>query len=579
MRTNRVISDDGLRPYQQDVYHDIYNQWDSGVQNVLAELATGGGKTRILSAIVKDFGAPTCVIAHRQELVSQISTALASNGIRHNIIGPNKLVQTIVTMHIKKFGKNFYDPSGMVAVAGVDTLVRREKQLASWLPTVKLWVTDECHHVLVKNKWGKAVDMFPNAKGLGVTATPVRVDGAGLGRHADGLLDTIVHGPSMRWLIDNGYLTDYKIFAPPSDLDLSHLQTSKTTGDYNVNDVRDAVSGSSLITADEGKAQIVGDVVGFYIKKFSGMLSVVFVPSVADAESLEAQFKSKGVNAKALNGNTPDNIRSKAIEDFGARKINVLINVALFDEGFDCPAIEVVQDAYPTQSYSRFAQRFGRMLRPAPGKKFGIYCDHANNVMTHVKGMGLPDAPKEWTLDRREKRAMSENDGEDLRTCLGEECYRLYPRYKKVCPYCSEPIPEPAERNGPEFVDGDLYEIDAETLAKLRAIVADVDAPLQDSIAEYRGELDAKFCKPIHAMAHVKRFAAKLEAQQSDIASLRGMLAYWAGIHRGNGADDSEIFKRFYLKYNIDWLSAQALESKPAQELSNRLALDIGKLS
>lgn len=580
-------SDQGLRPYQLKLYNDVQNEWEKGARNVLAVLPTGGGKTRILSAIVRDHNGASCVIAHRQELVSQISMALARNGVRHRIIGPNKLIRMVVQQHMIELKASFYDPNARTSVAGVDTLVRRGDELKRYLPTVTLWVQDEAHHVLKANKWGKAAGMFPNARGLGVTATPCRADGAGLGRHVDGLMDAMIIGPTMRQLIDDGFLTEYRIFAPPSDLAsrMGNVKISATTNDFNVNQVRDAVEHSSLVDVpDDGTKRIVGDVVQTYLNKFKGMLSVVFVPSVVSAEKLEAQFIASGITAKSLNGNTDDEVRISSIRKFARRELMVLINVALFDEGFDLPAIEVVQDAYPTNSYGRFCQRFGRMLRLMDGKEFGIYSDHAGNVARH----GLPDAKREWSLDRREKRGSGEAEN-TTRTCVDHKvegvvtaqgCYSVFERFLKVCPFCGLEIrtPTPAERTGPEHVDGDLFELDADTLAAMRGEVAKVDRPIDEAVAEYRADLMRKHTPAIGVMAHTKRFAVKLEAQQTAICALREIMAIWAGHYRAAGRDDSEIFRRFYLRYGVDWLSAQALSVEAALTLGERVAMDIGSV-
>lgn len=621
-----------LRPYQADMYNDIHAEWSKGNDNVLAVGPTGMGKTVLLSAIISDHTGASCTIAHRQELVSQISMAFARNGVRHRIIGPNKLIRMIVKMHMGELGSSYYDPNARAAVAGVDTVMswcgtgvdgdiyvhdapngiewvygprengywgqpvkidtpptgalhgkRPPKDMSDhirrYAPTVTLWVTDECHHLGApggkRNKWMKAVDLFKNAKGLGVTATPLRADGAGLGRHHDGVFDTMIVGPTMRDLINEGYLTEYRIFAPPSDLDISHIKTSQSTGDFNINQMRDTVEHSSLIVADDSKSQVHGDVVQFYIKRFKGMLSVVFVPSVNAAEELERQFIEAGVPAKSLNGNTPDDIRMGSINRFAKRELLVLINVALFDEGFDLPAIEVVQDAYPTKSYGLFCQRFGRMLRLMDGKKYGIYSDHACNVQRH----GLPDSVREWSLDRREKRS-TKDDVPQIRTCMNEMCYASFERFLKICPFCETPIPAPSptERTGPEFVDGDLFELDAETLAAMRGAVAKIDRPVDESVAEYRTGLINKHAPAIGVMANTKRFAVKLESQREAIAALREVMAIWAGHHRAVGRDDSEIFRRFYLSYGVDWLTAQSLPSGDALTLGERVAIDIGKV-
>ena len=572
----KICSDKGLRPYQLGLYEHVHEAWDAGNHGVCMVLPTGGGKSRILSAIVRDHEGASCTIAHRQELVSQLSMAFARNGVEHRIIGPDKLIRTIVRMHMKEFKRSFYDPSSKASVAGVDTLVRRTDELKRYLPTVTLCVIDEAHHVLKENKWGTAVQLFNNCKLLGPTATPVRADGKGLGTHHDGLFDTMVIGPNMRDLIREGFLTEYRIFSPPSDIDLSHVAVSKTTGDYNVNQMRDAVGKSSLIASD-GKSRIVGDIVSHYKRIANGKLGVTFVPSVEQATEVARQFNEAGIRAEVLSAKTPDEQRGDVMRKFRNREILQLVNVDLLGEGVDVPAIEVVSMARPTASYSLYIQQFGRALRLLDGKKHALVIDHAGNVMRH----GLPDAKREWTLDRREKRGAGGDDATPLRTCMNEECYSVYERYLTVCPFCDTPVPKPApaDRKEPELVDGDLTELDADTLAQMRGEVARVDMPLQDAIAQYRMELAAKHTKPLHIAAHSRRFAAKLEVQQQALEALREILAVWAGHHRAAGRSDSEIFRRFYLRYGVDWLSAQALGSSESLALSERVALDIGNLS
>ena len=226
----------GLRPYQAEGKAEIYASWAIGHQNVVYVLPTGGGKTVLLSDIIKEHDNEACVIAHRQELVFQISMALARDGVQHFIIGPDEIYKLCVSAQIKRLGRNYVTPNAKCAVAGVDTLPRRENRLSHWLKKVTLWVQDECHHISTTskgqpNKWMRAVNLFPNAKGLGVTATPLRADGRGLGRHADGVFDTMVEGPEQRWLINDGYLCDYHIVSPTTFIDTSGIKISSSTGD------------------------------------------------------------------------------------------------------------------------------------------------------------------------------------------------------------------------------------------------------------------------------------------------------------------------------------------------------------
>nr|DAR38685.1 MAG TPA: Type I site specific restriction modification protein [Caudoviricetes sp.] len=559
-----------LRPYQQELKNQIYNHWnDHQYSNVLAVLPTGAGKTVFFSSIIAEHAGATCAVAHRQELVSQISLALARNKVRHRIIGPTNVVKMIVRLHMEEVGHSYYDPNSRHAVAGVDTLVRRGDKLESWLPTVKLWVMDEAHHVLQENKWGKAVNMFPNARGMGVTATPSRADGHGLGSHADGVFDKMFVGPSMRDLINMGYLTDYKLYAPPSSFRRDAIKkVSQTTGDFVASEVSKAVNESSLVAHDE--KQIVGDVVRTYQKLLNGMLTVVFAPDVATATELEKQYNDAGIPAKCVHGAMPDAERINAVRKFKNREYLVLTSVAIFDEGFDCPAIEAVQDVSATESFGRFVQRAGRMLRLKEGKDFGRYVDHVGNIERHAVLVDHPEGTKielchrEWTLDRREKSG-GKSEKSAVRACAA--CSGTYERYLKACPYCGEPIPEQAagQRSNVEWVDGDLHELDPAVLARLQGEVIGA----REDVNQYRDKMIGHGLPPHAVKRNVKLHENRLDA----LVRLDHTLAQWAGYRRAEGLSDSEIFRKFYLTYGVSWLEAQALKAADADKLRERIGL------
>lgn len=559
-----------LRPYQQELKNNIYNHWNNHQHsNVLAVLPTGAGKTVFFSSIIAEHAGATCAVAHRQELVSQISLALARNKVRHRIIGPTNVVKMIVRLHMEEVGHSYYDPNSRHAVAGVDTLVRRRDQLANWLPTVKLWVMDEAHHVLQDNKWGKAVNMFRNARGLGVTATPSRADGCGLGSHADGVFDKMFVGPSMRDLINMGYLTDYKLYAPPSSFRRDAIKkVSQTTGDFIASEVSKAVNESSLVAHDE--KQVVGDVVRTYQKLLNGMLTVVFAPDVATATELEKQYNDAGIPAKCVHGAMPDAERINAVRKFKNREYLVLTSVAIFDEGFDCPAIEAVQDVSATESFGRFVQRAGRMLRLKDGKDFGRYVDHVGNIERHAVLVDHPEGTKielchrEWTLDRREKSG-GKSEKSAVRACAA--CSGTYERYLKKCPYCGEPIPEPAatQRSNVEWVDGDLHELDPDVLAHLQGEVIGA----REDVNQYRDKMIGHGLPPHAVKRNVKLHENRLDA----LVKLDHTLAQWAGYRRAEGLSDSEIFRKFYLTYGVSWVEAQALKAADADKLRERIGL------
>jgi len=536
-----------LRPFQQKLEADIYSAWDRGARNVMPVAATGSGKTVVLSKLLNDESGASIAIAHRQELVSQISLAHARNGLRHRLIGSN-MTKIVSALHVVEFGHTgFLNPNARASVGGVDTIARMSSD-DPYFKQVRKFVIDEGHHVLRENKWGKVAAMFPNALGLFPTATPARADGRGLGRHADGLADELVLAPTMREIINMGYLTDYRIFAPPSDLDMTGVAVSQATGDFNKDQVRKAVH----------KSHIVGDIVSHYVKIAKGKLGVTFSVDVEEATRQAAEFRAAGVPAEIVSAKTPDHLRMQILRRFKNREIHQLVNVDLFGEGFDLPAIEVVSFGRPTASFPLYVQQFGRALRLMEGKDYAIIIDHVNNVVRH----GLPDKVVEWSLDRRGKRSSGKSDAIPIRICANPSCVAAYERTRRCCPYCGH-YPEPALRSSPEYVDGDLFELDAETLAKMRGEIARIDA---NPVIPYGAA-------PEVAGAIRKRHWERQGAQ----ATLRNAIAWWAGLQDSLGNSESESYRRFYFKFGVDVAGAQTLGAREAGELTKRINLELSK--
>ena len=543
-----------LRPYQEKLVKDTYQQWDAGKQFVAMVSATGSGKSMTLTAIVakeRDRGQYVLVLAHRQELITQLSDTMGRMEIRHQIIAANKVVRFAAKQSMENHGVNCVDPNARVMVASVQSM--REAKIADLakLGNKLTVVQDEFHHATKKSKtWGGVLTPLLNAgaRGLGPTATPCRADGQGLSRGTDGYADVIVEGPSMRWLIDNGYLSQYKIYCPPTDLRLDNVETSKTTGDYKEKELK----------AEIGRSHIVGDIVSHYLKICPGKRGITFTVGVDTAEEVAEEYRKRGIPAIALSGRNADEERVQAIRDLKSGKILQIVNDSLIGEGVDIPAVEVVSFARPTQSYALYAQMFGRALRPFEGKSHAIIIDAVSNVMRH----GLPDAPREWSLDRRERRT-GKSELSTVRVCTA--CAAVYERFLDACPDCGEPVPKPADRSGPMQVDGDLYELDPDVLAQMRNEVVGA----RETPEAMRDRLTAMNVPVPGVMSNVKRQQLRLDA----LVKLDHTLAQWAGYRRAEGLSDSEIFRKFYLTYGVSWLEAQALKAADADKLRERIGL------
>lgn len=565
-----------LRDYQIEWKNGIYAAWNSGARNVMGILPTGGGKTTSFCSLLTDQDAPACVVAHRQELVSQASLALNHQGIPHGIIAADAVIREIVKAHMHQDKVSHFNPRANIRVAGVDTLVRRQLDKDKWFSWVKNVVMDEGHHVLAANKWGRAMGLFrPDVRGLFATAHAIRADGAGLGRADDGLADALVVGPSYRDLVNRGYLCDYRLICPPSDMRELTDQDIGDKGEYKQDAVRAAFHDSKTI---------IGDVPQYYRDIAGGKLGLTFTPDIQAAKDIQAAYWKREIRAELITGTTPIHVRAQLMEKFRDRDILQLISVDVLGEGTDVPAVEVVSFARHTASFQLFAQQWGRSARVMVEKRHrdvwdrytddqrkqciaqsvkprGIVIDHVGNWERFYKiGYGLPCKRQEYTLERTRRKKLK-NDDIPMRRCLNKDkpCFEPYPRVLAECPHCGMAAPPPAQRSTPEFVDGDLYELDPETLAALQGEVARVDS-LVANVPE-----------------HLKGTAAELalrrnhRERQAGQLKLRHVLGLYGGWMRQQGKPDSESYKRFFFQFGIDVLTAQSLNATKAAELTAQI--------
>ena len=324
-----------LRPYQQDLVSALRVSYATGHKAPLVVLPTGGGKTYFFSYVAEQAvarGNRVCILVHRQELLLQASRSLRSMGIAHGLISP-------------MFNMN----NEPVQVASVQTLIRRLKRQT--LP-FDLIVSDEAHHA-VAGSWRKILDQYPNAKVLGVTATPIRTDGQGLSE----IFDDLIVGASMATLIDMGYLVRPVVYAPPTAVDLSGVR--KRGGDFD----------AQQLTERMDKPTITGSAVEHYKRLCAGKPAIAFCASVAHAQHVAEQFRQAGFKSVSLDGTMLDTERKAAIDGLANGSIHVLTSCDIVSEGTDIPVVEAAILLRPTQSTGLYLQQVGRALRVVDGKQ------------------------------------------------------------------------------------------------------------------------------------------------------------------------------------------------------------------
>jgi superfamily II DNA or RNA helicase len=353
-----------LRPYQQDLKERVYRAFGAH-RRVMMQLPTGGGKTQIFADIIRDAHAAerrVMLLVHRKELIDQAARKIFSMHVPYGIIAAGYTPS----------------PSQWVQIASVQTAIRRKLLLH-----FDLIIIDEAHHALA-NSYREILKQYPDAKILGVTATPCRTNGDGFDKD----FESLVCGPSVKDLIDQGFLVAPKLFASPLRMDLSTVKM--TGGDYNDRALAELLD----------KQHLVGGIVDEWSKRAGGKRTVVFAINVEHSRHIVEAYRSAGITAEHVDGETPADQRDRILRAFGEGRIQVLSNVGIVTEGFDVPAIECVQLCRPTKSLALYLQMVGRGLRPASGKERAIVLDHANCVFEH----GFPEQDREWTLQGIKKR-------------------------------------------------------------------------------------------------------------------------------------------------------------------------------
>lgn len=374
-----------LRPYQEKLVDEVRKSWRQGYKAPCIVLGCGGGKSCIVAEIAKRTthnGKRVLFLIHRKELADQIRSTFKRWG---------------VDMELCQVGM-------------VQTVTRRLRGIER----PSLIITDENHHSTAQS-YKRIYELFPDVRRVGVTATPTRLNGDGLGD----VNDKLIIGVSTKWLIKNKYLAPYDYYAP-AIADLTGLHTKM--GEYVTSDIEKAMI----------QKAVFGDVIKYYNRLAKGKKAICYCVSVKHSKTTAEAFVQVGIAAAHIDGETPKTERDRIISDFRTGKVKVLCNVDLISEGFDVPDCECSILLRPTHSLTLYIQQSMRCMRYQPNKR-AIIIDHVGNYARH----GMPDDDREWTLDKKPKRNLKKAEAEQAeKVQMCPECFYTTSAGQSVCPNC-----------------------------------------------------------------------------------------------------------------------------------------------
>lgn len=413
-----------LRPYQTDTLKKTAQSFTQGYKRPCVVIGCGGGKT-CLAAFICDTtqqkGQDVLFLVHRKELLDQTISTFDFCGIERKSI----------------------------QIGMVKTVAKHPERY----PKFHTIIVDEAH-LSITPTYQKIVDTYPDAYIIGLTGSPVRLDGRPLNK----IYDTLILGPQTSELIEGGYLAPYRYYAP-AVADLSALK--RKGSDFDTEQATDILSTS----------EVYGDVLKHYAALAGNKKTICYCSSIRHSKAMAEQFRASGHMAVHFDGDTPKAERAQIVRDFRDGKIQILCNVNLIGEGLDVPDCECCILLRPTMSTALYIQQSNRALRYLPGKT-AVILDHVGNVLRH----GLPDEPRHWTLEggMQKRREYTDAGRLSIRTCL--RCYCAYPGELKRCPYCNEPAQLTTQelRNIKEI---QLQEFKARKEAEAAQAVADATGP------------------------------------------------------------------------------------------------------
>ena len=346
-----------LRNYQHNIKQSLASEWNQHC-SVMVQMPTGTGKTHLLASVIYDWleeaeHKSVWIVAHRRELVEQIEETVARYGITPK--------------------------DGIVKVLSIQWLSRHFNDMKDERPS--LIVIDEAHHALAgtyKELWRH----YPEAKKLGMTATPCRLNRKGF----TDLFEVLITSDGIADFIKQGWLSPFDYVSIRSNSEdqrlIDGLEKRGADGDFQVKEMDKVLNRRPSIERLYESVRQYAD----------GKKGIVYAVSISHARNIAAYYSEKGVNAVAIDSKTPAKLRKQMVEDFKQGKIQVLVNVDVFSEGFDCPDVEFVQMARPTLSLAKYLQQVGRGLRKTEGKETCMLIDNVGLYRL----FGLPTAYRDW---------------------------------------------------------------------------------------------------------------------------------------------------------------------------------------
>lgn len=388
--------------HQDRAIRGLRERFGGGLKRGILVLPTGGGKTRTSLEMIRltlQRGKRALFVADRRVLVYQAAKAARALGVPCGIVMNDAGTDAD--------SRDWNDPSAPLQIVSKDTL-------SSWLagrsrfdpPPAELIVTDECHRSGGLS-WDWVPNRYPNAFEVGLSATPCKADGTGLGFR----YEFLVQPTSYSQLIANGVLVEPVCYAPASAGKMG--QAGKPSG-----------------------KSLVGNAVTWWQTYANGLRTFAFCSDVAHSLYVRDEFRKAGIRAEHIDGNTPDTERDNTLKRLASGETLVVTNCNVLRYGVDVPNVECAQILAPMGSLIDYLQSCGRVLRSAPGKQSAIIIDHAGAVLYH----GFPHTDVLWELDEgtdhTEKRKQPGRPDEEPPTPIGcPKCNMLFSKLP-ACPGC-----------------------------------------------------------------------------------------------------------------------------------------------